>query len=124
MTSRLPQRATRSTSIVTGLRKALAPLGFSVERVGDSYVLRGEVTVDSSRFESAVGAERAALRTGRADRAAHVLEEALVLWRGRPLDGLDGLPFTAGARASLEDLRATARLNLAEAQIRLGLRIG
>ncbi len=105
---------------LTGLRKALRSLGFSIDRVGDSYVLRGDVMVDAARFDEAVAAGRAALRTGRADRSAEALTDALGLWGGRPLDGLDALPFTSGARATLEALRASARIDLAEAQLRLG----
>ena len=105
---------------VTGLRKVLVSQGFSLDRAGDSYVLRGEGNVDVSRFAALASAGRAALRTGRHERAAEVLTEALSLWHGRPLDGLDALPFVATARAALEEDRVSALRDLATANLRLG----
>jgi DNA-binding SARP family transcriptional activator/predicted ATPase len=105
---------------ITGIRKALAPCGLRVERNGDSYALLGEGSVDGSQFESLVSQGVTALRTGRAGQAEVVLTAALALWRGRPLDGLDRLPFALAARAELEELRATAIVDLGESQLGAG----
>lgn len=105
---------------VSGLRKLLASVGGSLERVGDSYALRGEVTVDVARFRSRASEGRAALRSGHPDRAAEMLTEALSLCQGRPLDGLDALAFTASTRTTLDDARASTLLDLASAQLAAG----
>ncbi|MFT4216870.1 MAG: BTAD domain-containing putative transcriptional regulator [Micropruina sp.] len=106
---------------VSGLRKAIARLGGSLERVGDSYVLRGEVEVDAAQFGAGVAEGTAALRAGHAERAVTILGQALGLWRGRALDGLDALPFTANARSALDSARLDATIQLAEAQLQAGM---
>jgi predicted ATPase/class 3 adenylate cyclase len=58
--------------------------------------------------------------TGRPQAAAVALEEALSLWRGRPLDDLAYEPFAQREIARLEDLRQGALEQLIEAKVALG----
>ena len=62
----------------------------AIETIGHGYRLTVHADeVDSQRFERLVGRGRQLLTLGEPERAAHVLAEALALWRGRALGELD-----------------------------------
>lgn len=106
---------------VSGLRRALQPLGLEVARSGDGYALTGApVRVDSVIFETVVAQGRAALRAGDAERAADLLVSALGMWTGKPFDGVGDLPALERWRGALEGLRQSALADLASAQLRAG----
>src|SRR5215217_1724751 len=76
--------------------------------------------LDSYRFERRLAKGREELAAGRARDAAAALEDALSLWRGRPLDDLAYEPFAQREIARLEDLRMAALEQLIEAKLALG----
>jgi DNA-binding SARP family transcriptional activator len=76
--------------------------------------------LDSHRFERRLAHGREELAAGRARDAAAALEDALSLWRGRPLDDLAYEAFAQREIARLEDLRVAALEQLIEAKLALG----
>ena len=77
----------------------------AIDRSAAGWQLRtGRETVDALRFQDlVVAADEAEPARRRA-----LLEEALALWSGPPLGGLDGVPGIADHRERLVDLRAAA----------------
>ncbi|CUR62544.1 hypothetical protein NOCA180188 [metagenome] len=104
---------------VTTLRKLLRSHGADIARVGDGYALTGDVEVDARTFEHLVSAGRAALRTGDPARSAQLFDRALGLWSGAPLSGIDAERLLQSTRPGLEQTRATALAELADARLRL-----
>ncbi|MFC4529910.1 BTAD domain-containing putative transcriptional regulator [Sphaerisporangium dianthi] len=103
---------------VSRLRRALPP-GL-VEFHGAGYRLAVDPgDVDACRFEELTREGRGLLVTGRHDRAAAVLRDALGLWRGPALADVASAPFAAAQASRLEELRLTAREDLAEAELAL-----
>ncbi|MEY9932100.1 DNA-binding SARP family transcriptional activator [Catenulispora sp. GP43] len=106
---------------MSGLRRALGPLGEAVGSSGSGYsLLLGADGLD------VVVAERVAARAraGRADRdltgAVAAFDEALACWRpGSALGGLPG-PFAAEHRARVADLRLRLLVERAEVLMELG----
>lgn len=124
---RPPAAAAKTLQVhVSRLRKALArgAAGGSGDLVitrEHGYELRLDLErVDAHRFERRLAQGRSELAAGRAGSAAAALEEALSLWRGRPLDDLAYEPFAQQAIARLEDLRIAAVEQLVEAKLALG----
>ena len=109
---------------ISRLRKALAGADRSSGPVitrERGYELRLDAErLDARRFERLVADGRSELAAGRAQRAATALDEALSLWRGRPLDDLAYEPFAQREIARLEDLREGAIEQLVEAKLGLG----
>jgi class 3 adenylate cyclase/DNA-binding SARP family transcriptional activator len=99
----VPDSAVKAVQVyVSHLRKAL-PEG-RLRTHGPGYLLEvrgGELDLD--RFTGLAAEGRAALGVDDA-RAARLLGDALALWRGPPLAGLDA-PFVAVEAARLEELR-------------------
>ncbi|MGW2482422.1 AfsR/SARP family transcriptional regulator [Streptomyces sp. NPDC001571] len=79
----------------------------------------GEHRLDAREFEDLAGRARDAARRGRAAEAVALVEEALGLWRGRALDGIEGEPAESAA-ARLEELRLDLREEWAGLQLQLG----
>jgi predicted ATPase/DNA-binding SARP family transcriptional activator len=110
---------------VSRLRRALtagrgAHWGELVTR-GHGYALvLDPERLDAHRFERLVAEGRSELAAGRAQRAASALEEALSLWRGRPLDDLAYEPFAQHEIARLDDLHVAALEQLVDARLGLG----
>lgn len=105
---------------VTNLRKVLQPYDVTVERVGDGYALRGPLAVDAARFEKLVSGGRTALRARETRDCLRLLGEALTLWEGVPLGGVGDAAFAQESRRTLEAVRVSALVDLAEAQVRSG----
>ncbi|MEU9832227.1 BTAD domain-containing putative transcriptional regulator [Streptosporangium sp. NPDC048047] len=76
--------------------------------------------VDAHRFERLARQGRAALASGRHERAGELLGEALGLWRGPALADVLNAPFATAAAARLEEARIAAAEDHAEARLALG----
>jgi DNA-binding SARP family transcriptional activator len=122
-----PATAAKTVQVhVSRLRKALAAgAGRGAEDVvltrehGYELALDPE-RLDATRFERLVAAGRDDLAAGDAQGAASALEDALSMWRGRPLDDLAYEPFAQREIARLEDLHLGALEELIEAKLALG----
>ncbi|UGS34019.1 AfsR/SARP family transcriptional regulator [Capillimicrobium parvum] len=109
---------------VSRLRKALAAgAGAAADVVltrERGYELRLDPErLDANRFERLVADGRRALAEGSAERASAALEEALALWRGRPLADVSYEAFAQAEIARLEDLRVAAIGQLIDAKLAL-----
>jgi len=111
---------------VSRLRKALAigagdgSDGMVVTREHGYELRLDPERLDAHRFERLVAEGRSELAAGRPGGAACALEEALSLWRGRPLADLAYEPFAQGEIARLEELCINAQELLIEAKLALG----
>ena len=105
-----PERAVKTVQVyVSQLRKALGK--HRVETTGGGYLLvLEEDELDLARFERLLREGREHLAHGGAEDAVETLDAALALWRGEPL-------YDAGR---LDELRATALEERAEAKLALG----
>jgi DNA-binding SARP family transcriptional activator len=119
-----PATAAKTVQVhISRLRKALAAGdsdGLVVTREHGYQLDIDPERLDSRRFERLLGEGRAELAERRPDRAAAVLEDALALWRGRPLADLSYEPFAQAEIARLEELREAALEQLIEAKLALG----
>jgi DNA-binding SARP family transcriptional activator/WD40 repeat protein len=104
---------------VVRLRKTLGPATIQTAQQGYRLVVHAD-DVDAQRFERMMVRGRELLALGEAERAAHVIGEALALWRGRPLVELEGWePGRVEARR-LDELRLEAEELALEAALRAG----
>ena len=71
------------------LRKVLGPAAIETVPGGYRLALDGD-EVDGFQFEQLIDRARVLRATGQVDRAAASYARALSLWRGRPLEELDG----------------------------------
>ncbi|MGW5742475.1 BTAD domain-containing putative transcriptional regulator [Amycolatopsis sp. NPDC003861] len=97
--------------------KDLAPVEFTA--AGYRLVVAPD-EVDVHRFERLARDGRALLKNGEPARAAEVLGDALALWRGPAFTDLADAPFAAPQATRLEELRADAVDDHAEARLALG----
>ena len=108
---------------VSRLRKSLRAAGGTGQELSQrsgSYVLEASrEDVDVWRFRTLRDQSRAAAATGDYERAFGLLGTADRLWRGIPLDGLDG-DWVEGARVQLDEERLAATLQ----RIKSGLIVG
>ncbi|MEU0158909.1 BTAD domain-containing putative transcriptional regulator [Streptomyces sp. NPDC006261] len=113
----LPADAAGALQALVGrLRRALGRN--AVESVENGYRLAAEPdAVDLHRFERLAGEGSRALERGDAEKAVTVLDEALALWGGPPLDDL---PDRAAPASRLESRRLAARRARLEALRVLG----
>ena len=105
------------------LRKAFRSAGAAERLVTrpPGYLLRvapGEL--DAARFAALAGQAEAALAAGQPDAAAQHLDEALSLWHGDPLAGLDTAPFARAEAARLTEARLAALESRAGAALASG----
>jgi len=77
-------------------------------------------SIDLSRFLDLADEGRRLLADGRFDAASKRLREALALWRGAPLAGLEDEPFAQDAMRRLEELRLAAQADRIEADLACG----
>jgi len=120
---RPPATAAKSLQVrVSRLRKALAPAGSEliVTREHGYELAIDPEQVDAERFERLMGEGRSEKAVGHTESTAAALEEALSLWRGRPLDDLAYEPFAQSEIARLDQLRVAALEQLIEAKLALG----
>ncbi len=102
---------------VSALRKALGP--DSVVVAGDGYRLGAGIGVDVVDFVVACRRGASELARGQAG-AAETLRDALDLWRGPALAGLDSATFLAAERTHLEEARLTVLEQRIEADLQIG----
>ena len=118
---RAPPTASKTLQAhISRLRKALGD-GNGLQTRAAGYTLdRATVFVDADRFTDLVQSGRAALAAGRPREASDVLEAALGLWRGPPLDDVRYQDFAQPEIARLEELRLGAIDDLIDARLALG----
>jgi DNA-binding SARP family transcriptional activator len=98
-----PSSAKALQVYISQLRKALG--SDVIETREDAYLLRTTAaSFDLTQFEELVDAGRSQIAAGRTAEGAAALDEAIGLWRGDALDGLDE-PGLAPFRARLDELR-------------------
>jgi DNA-binding SARP family transcriptional activator len=103
---------------VSQLRKALG--GDAIETRPDAYVVRSAgISLDLTRFEELAEAGRSQVSAGRPVEGARLFAEALALWRGDALEGLDE-PGLAPLRARLDELRLVVYELWADARLAAG----
>jgi DNA-binding SARP family transcriptional activator/tetratricopeptide (TPR) repeat protein len=115
---RPPHRARNALSAyLSRLRQQLLPVpDVRIERVARGYRLSVDPqAVDLHRFRHLVRHARSA----DAPTAATLYDQALELWRGEPLAGID-TPWFAGVRSSLQAERLAAELDRNDAALRAG----
>ena len=101
---------------VSDLRKA----GLEIERHGEGYQLRAD-WLDAAEFERLVEIGREHRRANRHEEAVASLEDALALWRGPALVGLESGGALRAERDRLEELRVVAVEDHAESALAVGL---
>jgi DNA-binding SARP family transcriptional activator/Tfp pilus assembly protein PilF len=107
---------------ISALRRVFAGHGegAAISTRGQGYVLDiGDGLLDAQRFEQLTVAARAARDTGRADQAVACYRDALRLWRGSALDGLDSQLMRAAA-SRLDEQRITANEDRLAVELDLG----
>src|SRR5262245_54040697 len=124
---RAPDGAAHTVQVfVSQLRKALRvdgerPPDEGVVTQGRGYVVRTEPERgDLYRFEALIDRGRKALADRDPAKASALFREALDLWRGPPLAGLEDEPFAQPHIARIEDLRLTAVEDRIEAELAMG----
>jgi YVTN family beta-propeller protein len=124
---RAPKGAAHTIQVfVSQLRKALRVTGERPPEEllitqGRGYVLRTEPEqVDLNMFEGMVDQGRKSLADRDPGRASALFREALDLWRGPPLAGLEDEPFAQPYIARIEDQRLSAIEDRIEADLALG----
>ncbi len=119
-----PPTAAKALNVyVSQLRKTLASTGeIAIVTRAPGYALEVEPErVDAARFERLVMEARQRGAAGEVESASSLLREALSLWRGPALDGVE---FEAAARnevGRLEELRLVARMDWIDCELSLGL---
>ena len=105
-------RLRRALQHADGVQIVTDPTGYRLEAPADA--------VDARLAERLIAEGREATAAGDPATAARLLREALALWRGRTLDEFSDQPFAQAEAARLEELRESAREDLAEAELALG----
>jgi DNA-binding SARP family transcriptional activator len=104
---------------VGGARRRLG--GDAIETAQHGYRLNAAAeSVDVLRFAQLVREGREGVAHGKVEVAAGKLENALALWRGRPLPELDDVAWAGGDVRQLEELRAAALEDWFDTQLALG----
>jgi DNA-binding SARP family transcriptional activator len=107
---------------ISRLRRLLADHGADgvISTQGTGYVLRvGPGQLDAKRFSELVVAARAARDAGNRDRAVASYREALRLWRGAALDGMDS-QLAQTAASGLDEQRIAVNSERLELELDLG----
>jgi DNA-binding SARP family transcriptional activator len=105
-------RLRRALQVADGMQIVTDPAGYRLEAPAE--------VVDARLAERLLAEGREATAGGDPATAARLLREALGLWRGRALVEFSDQPFAQAEAARLEELRESAREDLAEAELALG----
>ncbi|MCE6993359.1 tetratricopeptide repeat protein [Saccharothrix sp. S26] len=105
----------RAKETLYGYVSKLRSAGIDIQRRPGGYLLDTD-RVDLVEFRALAKRARAEADS---DRAAELYDQALALWRGEALDGLDS-PWFAQVRESLQAERAAVELDRNDVAIRLG----
>lgn len=107
-------------TLVYRLRKALGPAAFAICRTDQGYKLDAPLhCVDATNFSALLDRARRAHATTEPSRGM-LLRQALELWRGPALAGLDNVPFVMPRRTALEAARICALEERFEAELAAG----
>ncbi|MET9460755.1 BTAD domain-containing putative transcriptional regulator [Streptomyces canus] len=123
---RPPQRVRNALyGYLSRLRQALAIAeGVDIVRRSGGYVLNVEApAVDLHRFRDTAARARAAAQNEQDEQAATLFGQALGLWRGDALAGLD-TPWINALRAALDQERIAAELDHTDVRLRRGHHTG
>lgn len=93
---------------VSRLRRLLGAEAIETAPPGYRLAVR-DGAVDSVQFERTVARARDLAAMGQVDRAAHMLDEALGLWRGRPFPDVDDWGPAIAEATRLEEIREEAQ---------------
>ena len=116
-----PPGASKTLQVYVSRLRAVLGDGRVIRR-GTGYCLdAATASVDATRFERLLGEGRARLANGDAAAAAGMLGEALALWRGPALAGLEHEDWARAAAARLEELRLQAVEDRVESELALGI---
>jgi predicted ATPase/DNA-binding SARP family transcriptional activator len=118
-------RDSRLKMAIARLRHALEPANTNgeprLQAVAGGYMLSIEPgELDTNCFQARVEDGRRAFAAGDPARARELLDDALRLWRGRPLAEVEFLDFVQAEIRRLEELRLTAIEARADAELALG----
>jgi DNA-binding SARP family transcriptional activator len=117
-----PTARTQAMIAVSAVRRLLAEHGedATISRRAQGYALQiGDGRVDSLRFATLVAGAQAARDAGDLSAATASYREALRLWRGPALEGIDSLLVRAAA-TRLDEQRTTAIEDRLELELELG----
>jgi DNA-binding SARP family transcriptional activator len=106
--------------LVYRLRRTLGTERRCIARADNGYCLASDVSVDAATFDRLVARARATQGTARTEEAPALLREALNLWRGPPLAGLESLPFVPAQAARLNAARVGALGDRIDADLAAG----
>jgi len=120
---RAPRRPRQAIhALVFRLRRDLGEMAAALETSDHGYSLRLDADgLDLWRFEALVGLSRRARADGGLDAAARHLTEALALWRGDALTGLDDCPFVPSRARQLAESRFETLIERIEIDLDRGL---
>ncbi|MFV1971268.1 MAG: BTAD domain-containing putative transcriptional regulator, partial [Acidimicrobiia bacterium] len=108
-------------SHLSRIRSRLKPWGQPIETVADGYVLRADTEeIDAHRFESLLVEARAHRDRSNHPVTVNLLGEALGLWRGRALHGLEDHEFARVEAIRLEELRLEALESRIDSELEMG----
>jgi DNA-binding SARP family transcriptional activator len=96
---------TRVQALVSGLRRKLPDAADALSTRAPGYSLLAET--DNVRFDRLLSAGRRWVARNEAERACAAFDQAMTLWRGPALDGVDS-PFARTARAALDEAQLLA----------------
>ena len=115
-----PRTARKTVQVhVSRLRRELGEAMLETRPTG--YVVAvAPGQVDAHEFQELLDRGRDELRSGRAAEAARLLRQALALWRGPVLAGMEANGSTRSIASRLEDLRLVALETRIEADLALG----
>ena len=116
-----PPRSAGKTlqNYVLRLRKALGPSVIETQAPGYRLAAEG-AEIDARRFDVLVRSAGEARADGSHDQAAARIREALGLWRGVPLEELDGWPVAEAEATRLAEMRRAAAEELVDVEIACG----
>ena len=116
-----PPRSAAKTlqNYVLRLRKALGPSVIETQAPG-YRLAAGAAEIDALRFDALVRSAGEARAAGSPDQAAAGIREALALWRGAPLEELDGWPAAEAEANRLAEMRRVAAEELVDLEIACG----
>ncbi|WP_017624704.1 AfsR/SARP family transcriptional regulator [Nocardiopsis chromatogenes] len=116
-----PRSAQKSLQVyVHHLRQALGGPSTVARGPGGYSIERSDGDLDADRFADLVDQGRRALGEGGAEPAAALFREALGLWQGPALSGIDTLPVVRDEAARLNELRWTCTEELMGAELDRG----
>ena len=114
-----PEAATNALQVhVSALRKVLGRE--AVQTHGHGYRLGDNVSVDAGEFTRGHAQGQREAAAGETEAAADTFREALALWRGAALSGIEDAPFIVAEAARLEELRLSALSSRIKADLDLG----